>query len=235
MIGGRVSQPVGQVRLTNVAIVRLKKNGKRFEVAAYKNKVMNWRTGVEKDLSEVLQIDTVFNNVSKGIAASKKDMEEAFGTSEQDKAAIYILNHGEIEVGEKERQALFESLFRDVATIVAEKCVNPDTQRPYTLSLIDKALRDAHFAVVLGKSAKQQALKAVTALQKSGFSIERARMKVRITVPVSGPSRRAVAAPYAAQSSAMLFFDVHAAVCSAGPAHCRSVDGRARWATSIHM
>lgn len=34
-----VQQPVGQVRLTNVAIVRYKKMGKRFEVAAYKNKV----------------------------------------------------------------------------------------------------------------------------------------------------------------------------------------------------
>lgn len=185
-MSGRISQPVGQVRLTNVAVVRLKKNGKRFEIATYKNKVLNWRTGVEKDLNEVLQIGTVFNNVSKGIAASKKDLEEAFGTADQDKAAIYILNHGEIEVGEKERQALFESLFRDVATIVAEKCVNPDTQRPYTLSLIDKALRDAHFAVVPGKSAKQQALKAVTALQKSGFAIERARMRVRITVPLTG-------------------------------------------------
>jgi hypothetical protein len=34
-----MQQPVGQVRLTNVAIVRLKRGGKRFEIAAYKNKV----------------------------------------------------------------------------------------------------------------------------------------------------------------------------------------------------
>ena len=34
-----VQQPVGQVRLTNVAVVRYKRNGNRFEVAAYKNKV----------------------------------------------------------------------------------------------------------------------------------------------------------------------------------------------------
>lgn len=46
---------VGQKRLTNIAVVRLKKNGKRFEVACYKNKVQNWRQGVEADLDEVLQ------------------------------------------------------------------------------------------------------------------------------------------------------------------------------------
>lgn len=41
-----VQQPIGQKRLTNVAVVRLKKNGIRFEIACYKNKVLSWRSGV---------------------------------------------------------------------------------------------------------------------------------------------------------------------------------------------
>jgi ribosome maturation protein SDO1 len=32
-------------------------------------------------------------------------------------------------------------LFRDIATIIAEKCVNPETRRPYTVTMIEKALR----------------------------------------------------------------------------------------------
>lgn len=35
--------PLAQVRLTNVAVVRLKKGGQRFEVAAYPNTVEAWR------------------------------------------------------------------------------------------------------------------------------------------------------------------------------------------------
>ena len=54
-----------QVRLTNVAIVRLKKAGKRFEVAAYKNKVVNWRNKVETDVDEVLHTQVVYQNVTK--------------------------------------------------------------------------------------------------------------------------------------------------------------------------
>lgn len=46
MMSRTVKQPVGQKRLTNVAVVRLKKQGNRFEVACYKNKVLSWRTGV---------------------------------------------------------------------------------------------------------------------------------------------------------------------------------------------
>lgn len=38
-------QPIGQVRLTNVATVRLKANNVRFEIACYKNKVLNWKSG----------------------------------------------------------------------------------------------------------------------------------------------------------------------------------------------
>lgn len=35
--------PINQVKLTNVSIVRLKKGGKRFELACYKNKVLEFR------------------------------------------------------------------------------------------------------------------------------------------------------------------------------------------------
>ena len=46
--GSRMSifTPTNQVKLTNVAVVRLKKAGKRFEIACYKNKVMSWRNKV---------------------------------------------------------------------------------------------------------------------------------------------------------------------------------------------
>jgi hypothetical protein len=38
--------PVNQKRLTNVAIVRFKHKGKRFELACYQNKVLDYRSGV---------------------------------------------------------------------------------------------------------------------------------------------------------------------------------------------
>lgn len=60
-----VGTPINQVRLTNVAYVRLQKRGKRFEIACYRNKVLNWRNKIETDIGEVLQIDTIFTNVSK--------------------------------------------------------------------------------------------------------------------------------------------------------------------------
>jgi ribosome maturation protein SDO1 len=180
-----ISQPVGQVRITNVAIVRMKRNGKKFEVAAYKNKVVNWRSRVETDVNEVLQAQTVFHNVSRGVIASKESLLEAFGNTEHLACAMIILDKGELEVSEKERSLHFETLFKDIAATLSEKCINPISKRPYPVSIIEKALRDAHFAVVPTKTAKAQLIKALQVLKDHGdIAIERARMKVRLTVPV---------------------------------------------------
>lgn len=42
----KIFTPTNQIRLTNVAVVRIKKGGKRFEIACYKNKVVSWRNKV---------------------------------------------------------------------------------------------------------------------------------------------------------------------------------------------
>lgn len=69
---------------------------------------------------------------------------------------LQILNKGEVQVGGREREAQLDTSFREIATIVADKCVNPRTKLPYPTSMIEKAMADVHFSVNLTKSAKQQ-------------------------------------------------------------------------------
>ena len=44
-------------------------------------------------------------------------------------------------MSDKERQAQSEAMFKDIATIVSEKCVNSDTKRPIPVSIIEKAMK----------------------------------------------------------------------------------------------
>jgi hypothetical protein len=74
-----VKQPVGQKFLTNVAVVRYRVKGQEYQathsrassvarrqmshvlcvqVACYKNKLSSWRSGIETDFDEVLQVRT---------------------------------------------------------------------------------------------------------------------------------------------------------------------------------
>lgn len=61
------------------------------------------------------------------------------------------------QVSEKERKLEYENLFRGIATLIAEKCVDPNTNRPYTITMIERAMKDVHFNVDPKKSAKVQA------------------------------------------------------------------------------
>ena len=176
-----ITQPVLNIKHTNVAYVRLSKGGKRFEIACYRNKVLNWRNKVETDLEEVLQIDNVFRNASKGMRASENELKSCFGTSDVKVVIEEILNKGELQVSEQERQALYEATFRDIASIVVEKSINPETNRPYTYNIIEKAMREIHFAVNVNKGAKQQALDVIRRL-KQVMPIIKASLTVRMII-----------------------------------------------------
>ena len=82
-------------------------------------------------------------------------------------------------MSEKERQHQLESTFKDIATIIADKCVNPETKRPYPVGMIEKSMRQIHVSVKQNRTSKQQALEIIPQLKKV-IQIERAQMKLRV-------------------------------------------------------
>lgn len=173
-----------QVRHTNIAVVKYKVKKARFEIACYKNKVVNWRSGVETDIDEVLQMATVFTSVTTGVRATKKSLKKAFGTDDQIACCRVILDKGELQVSDKEREHAFKLMFNEVAQLVAAMCFNPKSQRPYTISLIKDAMIKHQFHLNTGKSAKKQALDCVKFLSRK-MDLERMKMLVSITVPAT--------------------------------------------------
>lgn len=177
----KIFTPVNQTRLTNVAVVRMKRGGKRFEIACYRNKVVSWREGFEKNIDEVLQTDTVFANVSKGEVANKNDLKKAFSTTDASEICKMILEKGELQVSDRERAAQQDSKWKDIAKIVSQQCVNPDSKKPYPVTVIEKAMKDVHFSVNPTKGAKQQALELIKKL-KTTMKIERSQMRIYLTI-----------------------------------------------------
>lgn len=171
--------PTNQIRLTNVAVVRMKRGGKRFEIACYKNKVISWRDKTETDLDEVMQTVNVFTNVSKGAVAKKEDLIKCFGHCEIEKICKEILDKGELQISEKERHNQLESAAKDIATIISEKCINSETKRPFPVSIIEKSMKQIHYSINPKKNTKQQALDVMKKL-KEVLPIERCMMKLRI-------------------------------------------------------
>ena len=89
-----------------------------------------------------------------------------------------------MQVSDKERHQQLDNMFKEIATLVSDKCVNPETKRPYTVSMIEQAMKDAHYNINPTKSSKQQAIEVIKLLQSSGtLPIERAEMKIRLDIP----------------------------------------------------
>ncbi|AFZ80244.1 hypothetical protein BEWA_030970 [Theileria equi strain WA] len=175
-------QPIGQVRLTNVATVRLKVKDQRFEIACYRNKVVNWRSGIETDIQEVLQCPYIFTSISKGKLAKNDQLIKAFNTTDIKIICKQILDKGEFQVSKEERNQLLESTFKDVVSILHEVAINPNTGHPLTHTILENALKSSGFSVSLNEPTKKQALKALTILQKRyPNDIARSQMRLRIT------------------------------------------------------
>ena len=180
---GLINQPMGQIRLTNVSLVRLKRNKKRFEIACYQNKVQDYRKGIEKNLDDVLQINQVFLNVSKGQVAPNEDLMQGFGTTDQDTIIKFILEKGELQLSEKERQIRIQQINNEMLNIVSCKCINPKSKKRYPPTMIHKALQQLKFNISISKPAKIQALEAIKSLvSEQIIPIARAKMLVKITL-----------------------------------------------------
>ncbi|KAF2271876.1 Shwachman-Bodian-diamond syndrome protein [Westerdykella ornata] len=203
-----IIQPSNQIKFTNLAVVRIKKGKKRFELACYKNKVMDWRNEVETDLDNVLQVRTVFANISRTQVASKADVAKEFSGMDEEEVLRFILRKGELQIGEKERHAQLDRVRNEVISMVAAKIVDPKTKRVYPPTMIEKALdqlstqaarqqtgkaesgENAQLpkwtGVVPNKEAKPQALAAVKALvAHQPIPAMSAQMRLRVICPTS--------------------------------------------------
>uniref|UniRef100_A0A0D9X3L1 Ribosome maturation protein SDO1/SBDS central domain-containing protein n=1 Tax=Leersia perrieri TaxID=77586 RepID=A0A0D9X3L1_9ORYZ len=65
-----------------------------------------------------------------------------------------------------------------------DKTINPETRRPYTITMIERLLHDVHFAVDPNLTSKEQALKVIKKLMEH-FPIKRAALRMRFTAPKS--------------------------------------------------
>ena len=149
-----LKQPIGQKLLTNVAVVKLKKQGKLFELACYKNKVTDWRNKQEDNVASVLQIEQIFTDVERGLVASKADL-KMFGKMTRDEIIIEILNKGEFQLSIMEREVQTDKIMLDISNWISSQCINSENGNQFPSSIILRAMKEINCKVVHTKTAKQ--------------------------------------------------------------------------------
>jgi len=92
------------------------------------------------------------------------------------------LEKGELDIGEEEREQKKDSMEKEIANLIAERVVHPDSKRPFSVESIKAALKSIHFAPKLNEPVKKQVSDATKKLIAK-YYIARAEMKIKLTIP----------------------------------------------------
>ena len=131
----------------------------------------------------MLQIDKIFKNTIKGDLVNKQELNELFPNMSYEEIVKLILDKGEIQISEKERDHNISNMKNDIANIIVEKTYNKETGLPFPQSMILRILEDTNYNLKEGENAKKQALRAIKLIQdKNILPIERRLMQLFITL-----------------------------------------------------
>ncbi|KAI5154190.1 ribosome maturation protein SDO1 [Enteropsectra breve] len=166
-------------RLTNVSIVSLKRNDRRYELAVYPNKLYEYQNNRDVPLSEILHSDTIFRNAMSGDVISSEDRNALLAEISKDNSGSdalihYILQQGREQKPKETAQHELENTERQLVDLVQKKV-------KYNGSFVTKELLAGFIRKVYdvknGNAKKQLAL-VTKRLVEMGF--ERIRYRVVI-------------------------------------------------------
>lgn len=166
--------PLNQKKLVNVSVVTLKKFGKRYELAVYPNKLYEYQRGITSSLSEILQTDTIYRNVSKGEIVSHTDL-NLFGKTHVE-IVKEILENGHEQKNRATRAYEQELTERDILNVLKKK-VTKDGRY-----LNENALKEAIYKVhrIHTGDSKKQSQEILNKLEMAGF--DRVGVKIKVEV-----------------------------------------------------
>ncbi|MEM0439769.1 MAG: ribosome assembly factor SBDS [Sulfolobales archaeon] len=163
-------------------IVRFEKDGKRFEILADPDKVLEYREGKKIPLSEVVYGDFIYKDARKGLKASPSDIEKVFGTQDTSKVMHEILVKGEIQLTTEQRRKMIEAKRKMIITYIARNSIDPVTKKPVPPARIEAAMEQARVSIDINKGVEEQAIEIVKAISKI-IPIKMAIALLRIRIP----------------------------------------------------
>jgi len=131
------------VTLDDAVIARLKKHGKNFEVYVDPDCALNLRKGEEVKIEDILAVEEVFENASRGDRPAEEDLFKTFGTTDIFKITAEIIKHGDLQLTSEQRKQIQEYKKKQAISIISRNSINPQTKAPHPPSRIEKAIEEA--------------------------------------------------------------------------------------------
>jgi len=170
------------VRLDDAVPARLKTHGTTFEVLVDPDGALALKRGERVNLEDILAVEDIFENASRGDRSPEEDLQKAFGTLEVLPIAEIIIKKGEISLTAEQRKQFIENKRRQVIEVIARNAINPQTKTPHPPGRIEQAMTEARVNIDPTKSIDELvkiAMKAIRPLIPIRFE----EVEVAVKIP----------------------------------------------------
>jgi ribosome maturation protein SDO1 len=140
------------------------------------------RRGDSVNIEDILAVEDIFENASRGDRSAEEDLIKAFETTDVVTIAQKIIKKGEISLTAEQRKQIIENKRRQVIEIIARNAINPQTKTPHPPGRIEQAMREAKVNIDPSKSADELvniAMKAIRPLIPIRFE----EVEVAVKIP----------------------------------------------------
>ncbi|MHA1976087.1 MAG: ribosome assembly factor SBDS [Candidatus Hodarchaeales archaeon] len=179
-----------RVDLSGKSVVRAKFEGNRFELIVNPELALKYKMGLLDEsvtINDILEMDEVFANASKGERASEEILDHCFQTTNLTEIAKKILDKGDLNLTAEQRQEFFEKKRKQIVNIIAKTCINPKTRTPHPPLRIENAIKEAKVMIDPSKSAEEQIKSIIVDLRKIiPISMETVKLVVQIPPEFTG-------------------------------------------------
>lgn len=170
------------VSVDKAVIARYEKFGKKFEILVDPEKAVDFKSGKNIAIEEILAVEDVFEDAKKGMRARRENLKKAFGSENVSEIAKIIIKYGDIQITAEQRRKMLEEKKKLIATIISKQGINPQTNTPHTVERILNAMELAKVQIDIYKPVEEQIDIVLEAIQKI-IPIRFEKIKLQIKVP----------------------------------------------------
>jgi len=160
---------------------RMTKSGEKFEILVKPDPALDFKMGKDMPISQMLVIDEIYADSSKGTHASAEKLQKSFGTTDPLAIAEEIMKHGELQLTTEQRRQLVDDKRKQIIAFISRNCIDPRTGTPHPPLRIEQALSQIRMVVDPFKPADEQA-KAVIDELRALLPIKVEKMRVAVKV-----------------------------------------------------
>ena len=160
---------------------RLARGQDHFEILVKPQQALEYKLGKQVPISQVLLIEEVYSDSSKGTRASEEKLQKYFGTTDPAKVAEEVMKSGELQLTTDQRRQLVEDKRKQIISIISRNAIDPRTNTPHPPLRIEQAMEQVRLSIDPYKSAEEQAKLVIEELRPIlPLKIEQMRIAVKV-------------------------------------------------------